>query len=168
MKSIRLIRIDATLKETLESGSERFEARYGARLASAADLARQVVGQTLTNVPGGGDESPWGGYLAVDGDSRAVIGTCSFKAPPAADGTVEIAYFTFPRFEGHGYATAMASELIRLAGRSPEARRITARTLPQPDASTRVLGKVGMVFAGEVLDPDDGRVWEWQSTSGGR
>jgi hypothetical protein len=86
MKSIRLIKIEATLEETLESGSERFEARYGARLASAADPARQVVGQTLTNVPGGCGESPWGGYLAVDGDSRAVIGTCSFKSPPRLTG----------------------------------------------------------------------------------
>lgn len=79
MKSIRLIKINAALEETLEAGSERFEARHCVRLASAADLARQVVGQTLTNVQGGATNHRWGGYLAVDGDSRAVIGACSFN-----------------------------------------------------------------------------------------
>ena len=54
------------------------------------------------------------------------------------------------------------SKLIEVASRSPEVRRITARTLPEPNASARVLEKVGMAFAGEVMDPEDGRVWEWQ------
>ena len=164
MKSIRLMRINATLKEILENGSQHFEAHYHVKLGSVADLVRQVVGQTLTNVIGASEESPWGGYLAVDDNTQAVIGTCAFKSPPSEDGTVEIAYFTFPPFERQGYATAMASKLIEVASRSPEVKRITARTLPEPNASTRVLEKVGMVFAGEVMDPEDGRVWEWQLT----
>jgi RimJ/RimL family protein N-acetyltransferase len=165
MKSIRLIKITSTLRETLENDPRHFEAHYDAKLGAAADLARQVVEQTLTNVDGGSDESPWGGHLAVDDGSRAVIGTCGFKSPPAEEATVEIAYFTFPEYEGQGYATAMAGKLIEAARRSPEVRRITARTLPEPNASTRVLKKVGMGFAGEVIDPEDGRVWEWEITS---
>ena len=167
MKSISLIRIVEALRETLENGPQHFEARYDAALGSAADLALQVVEQTLTNVTGGSEESPWGGYLAVDDNSRAVIGTCSFKSPPSDDGAVEIAYFTFPPFEGQGYATAMAGKLVEVASGSPEVKRITARTLPEPNASTRVLEKAGVVFAGEVIDPDDGRVWEWQIMSQG-
>lgn len=161
MKSIRLIGINVALRETLENGSRHFEARYDVKLGSAADLVRQVVEQTLTHVSGGSDDTPWGGYLAVDDDTRAVIGTCAFKSPPAADATVEIAYFTFPGYEGKGYATAMASRLVETARCSPEVRRIIAHTLPEPNASTRVLEKVGMSFAGEVFDPEDGRVWEW-------
>ena len=162
MKSIRLIKITAKLRETLENGSPHFEAHYNAKLGAAIDLVRQVVEQTLTNVDGGSDESPWGGHLAVDDNSRAVIGTCGFKSPPAGEATVEIAYFTFPEYEGQGYATTMAGKLVEAARRSPEVRRIIARTLPEPNASTRVLKKVGMQFVGEVIDPEDGRVWEWQ------
>lgn len=162
MKSIRLMRIDATLGETLEKGARHFEARYGVKPGSAIDVMLQVVEQTLTNVTGGTGETPWGGYLAIDDDSGVVIGTCAFKSPPAEDATVEIAYFTFPAYEGKGYATAMAGKLIEAASRAPEVRRIIARTLPEPNASTRVLEKVGMRFAGEVVDPEDGRVWEWE------
>lgn len=52
-----------------------------------------------------------------------------------------------------------AQTLIRLAVGSPEVRQIIAHTLPETNASTRVLKKVGMHFVGEVLDPEDGRVW---------
>lgn len=166
MKSIRLIKINETLGGILESGSRHFEERYGVELGPAADLVPQVVRQTLTNVDAGGDESPWGGYLAVN-DAQVVIGTCGFKSPPAGDATVEIAYFTFPDYEGQGYATAMAGKLVEAASRSPDVRRIIAHTLPEPNASGRVLGKVGLRFAGEVIDPEDGRVWRWQMTSGG-
>lgn len=167
MKSIRLIRINRTLGETLDKGYTHFESRYDVELGRAAELVRQVVEQTLANVTGGSDETPWGGYLAVDDDSRELIGTCAFKSPPADDATVEIAYFTFPEYEGKGYATAMASKLIELASRAPGVRRIIARTLPEPNASTRVLEKVGMRFAGEVIDPEDGLVWEWEIMSKG-
>ena len=167
MKSIRLIKIMGTLKDTLENGPWHFEAHYDVRLGSVAFLVRQVVEQTLTNVTGGSDESPWGGYLAVDEGSQAVIGTCGFRSPPAGEATVEIAYFTFPDYEGQGYATAMASKLVEAASRSPEVRRIIAHTLPEPNASTRVLEKIGMRFAGEVIDLEDGRVWEWQIMSQG-
>ena len=57
----------------------------------------------------------------------------------------------------------MATKLIALAGGSPMVRQVIAHTLPEPNASTRVLQKAGMTFAGEVIDPDDGRVWRWQS-----
>jgi RimJ/RimL family protein N-acetyltransferase len=165
MKSIRLIKITDTLRDTLENDPQRFEAQYDARLGTVGDLAREVVQQTLTNVDGGSDESPWGGHLAVDDDSRALIGTCGFKSPPAEAATVEIAYFTFPDYEGQGYATAMAGKLVEAASRSPEVKRIIAHTLPEPNASTRVLEKVGMSFVGEVFDPEDGRVWQWRIIS---
>jgi [ribosomal protein S5]-alanine N-acetyltransferase len=163
MRGIRLVRIDRALSEALEVEPARFEALYQCRLGPAAELVSQVVEQTLANVPDGGAASPWGGYLAVDESSGSVVGTCGFKSPPKEDSAVEIAYFTFPDYERQGFATAMASELIRLARGAPEVQRIIARTLPEPNASTRVLGKVGMRFAGEVLDPEDGRVWEWEA-----
>ncbi len=102
---------------------------------------------------------PWVGYLAI-ADSRAV-GTCSFKSAPVA-GRVEIAYFTFPGFEGRGVATAMASELIRVAWRGDSGLVVAAQTLPRRGASTRVLEKLGFEHVETLEHPEDGTVWEWQ------
>jgi RimJ/RimL family protein N-acetyltransferase len=56
----------------------------------------------------------------------------------------------------------MARKLIALANGSPNVRKIIAHTLPETSASTRVLEKVGMTYVGEVIDPEDGRVWRWE------
>ena len=86
-----------------------------------------------------------------------MVGTCAYKGGPNADGSVEVAYHTFPPFEGRGYATGMATKLVALAG----LRRVLAHTLPERNASCRVLEKAGFVWAGEVIDPEDGLVWRW-------
>jgi hypothetical protein len=39
--------------------------------------------------------------------------------------------------------------------------KITARTLPQRNFSTKILEKNEFEFAGIVNDPEDGDVWEW-------
>jgi RimJ/RimL family protein N-acetyltransferase len=65
-------------------------------------------------------------------------------------------------FEGQGYGTKMAEKLIAIAAASPEVCRVIAHTLPERNASTRILEKVGMKLVGEVNDPEDGRVWRWE------
>ena len=77
-----------------------------------------------------------GGYFVVDEGTREVVGSCAFKTLPTDEGSVEIAYFTYPGFEGRGYATEMASKLIELARRSAAVRQIIAHTLPETNAST--------------------------------
>ena len=159
MSHIDLIRIDRELLQVLQADRTRFEARAG-RLEGHATLVLEVMEQTLAMSPA--DEAgPWGGYLTVDRDTGAIVGTCAFKSEPDADGAVEIAYFTFPSFERRGLATAMAQRLIERAFASPKVRQVFANTLPEPNSSTRVLRRAGMTFAGEVVDPVDGRVWRW-------
>jgi len=105
----------------------------------------------------------WDGYFVVDSHTREVVGSCAFKGQPTEDGTVEIAYFTYPGFEGKGYATSMARKLIELATSSTKIKRVIAHTLAEVNASTRVLERAAMSFVGEVIDPDDARVWRWQT-----
>ena len=100
---------------------------------------------------------PWAGYLAEE--EGAYVGTCAFKSVPA-EGKVEIAYFTFPGHEGRGVATRMAQRLVALATR-PEVTQVSAQTLPEKNASTRILEKLGFRFVGPVMHPEDGEVWEW-------
>ena len=156
---IRLVPVDSELAAALASGPQTFASSYSASLMEVGDLVQAIVEHTLAMTSA---TPPWGGYLCVDTDAAVVVGTCGFKAAPAANGDVEIAYFTFPNFEGRGYATQMTEALINIAAPSPNARRVIAHTLPEQNASTRVLEKSGMCFVGEVIDPDDGLVWRWE------
>ncbi len=106
---------------------------------------------------------PWMfGFALVHQAYQQVIGSASFKGPPNGSGSVEIAYGVIPSFQGQGYATEAAQELVAFAFRDRRVSAILAHTLPTRNASTRVLEKCGFVFVGEVIDPEDGRVWRWQ------
>jgi RimJ/RimL family protein N-acetyltransferase len=98
----------------------------------------------------------------VHRDSNAIVGTCGFKGPPEADRMVEIAYGVSPDQQGKGYATEAAEALTAYAFRSGNVSVVRAHTLPQPNASTRVLTKCGFRRIGEVIDPEDGLVWRWE------
>ena len=162
MKDVQLVRLDPAIEESLASNPAYMAAMVEDRWEQVAELVHQVVGRTLRATPVSVDQLEWGGYIVVDTDTREVVGSCAFKGPPTDDGTVEIAYFTYPGFEGKGYATSMARKLINLATQSSEISRVIAHTLPEKNASTRVLEKAEMHLVGEVDDPEDGRVWRWQ------
>ncbi len=127
-----------------------------------SELLRAVGQQTVAMLDRTGASAPWTGYLGVDRARQIIIGTCAFPAQPDADGIVEIAYFTFPPHEGRGYASRMAAELVKLAQGHGGVRRLRAHTLPERNASTRILDKLGFVQTGEALDPEAGRVWRWE------
>lgn len=102
---------------------------------------------------------PWIGYFALL--RGRCVGTCAFKSPPRQR-RVELAYYTFPAFEGKGIATRMAEQLVALALASDEHMQITAQTLPAESASTAILTNLGFHRVGEVQHPQDGLVWEWE------
>ena len=162
MRNVQLVTLYPAVDAALGDDAEYQEAAGRGDWPRVAGVVHRVVGRTLATVPVSVDELQWGGYYAVDEATREVVGSCAFKSPPTAEGAVEIAYFTYPDFEGRGYATGMARKLIALARGSPAVRRVIAHTLPEANASTRVLSKAGMTFMGEVLDSEDGRVWRWE------
>ena len=128
-----------------------------AELIGGSPHVAGVVEMTVKLYEGRGFVPPWIGYFAVaDG---AVVGTCAFTSPPS-DGRVEIAYFTFPELEGRGVATAMARELIAIARTAGIA--VFAHTLPQRNASTTVLERLGFTLAGTDDHPEDGVIWRWE------
>ena len=163
MKDIQLVKLDSAIEESLMNDPAYIDAMVKENWAQVADIAHQRVGRTLTANPVSVDKLEWDGYFAVDPNTREVVGNCAFKGQPTDEGIVEIAYFTYPEFEGQGYATSMARKLIALAASCPTVTRVIAHTLPEPNASTRVLEKIAMTFFGEVIDPDDGAVWRWQT-----
>lgn len=105
-----------------------------------------------------GYKTPWISYYAKDGE--VYVGSCAFKGAPR-EGTVEIAYGTFEPYRKRGIGAAMCKLLVELALHTDPSVRITARTLPENNFSTRILEKNGFANAGIVYDPEDGNVWEW-------
>ena len=89
------------------------------------------------------------------------MGACGFKSSPVA-GRVEIAYGTFPGHEGRGFATTMARELVQISRQEDTSLTVTAQTLPEENASTSILKKLGFTLVGPVEHPEDGTVWEWE------
>ena len=111
---------------------------------------------------------PWThGFSMVHRETGIAIGKCGFKGPPAADGVVEIAYGVDPDHQGKGYATEAAEALVIYAFGDSRVRVVRAHTLPEANASTRVLTKCGFRYIGEVIDPEDGLVWRWEKQRGG-
>lgn len=101
---------------------------------------------------------PWIGYLGfVAGEC---VGTCAFKSPPKGN-RIEIAYYTFPQFEGRGHATSMASALMDIAFNAMPGILLVAHTRAEESAATGVLSKLGFHLTGRGHDRDDGEVWEW-------
>ena len=126
-------------------------------------VSGEVSPEWLAQLEQSSGPDPWRyGFFVLERESGTAIGTAGFKAPPAA-GVVEIAYGIVPAFEGKGYATEAAGALVEFAFDSREVRVVRAHTLPERNASTRVLEKSGFRLLGEVVDPEDGPVWRWES-----
>lgn len=102
------------------------------------------------------------GFALLHVADGKIIGAAGFKGPAGADGAVEIAYGIVPDYQGRGYATEATRGLLSFALNSGHVQVARAHTLPQKNASTRVLTKCGFEFVGEFNDPEDGPVWRWE------
>jgi ribosomal-protein-alanine N-acetyltransferase len=107
--------------------------------------------------------NPWiHGFTIFRRSTGAPIGNCGFKGPPTTDGRVEIAYGLDEEYWGRGYATEAARALTAFALDADDVRTVIAHTLPEENASARVLRKSGFEWVGDVVDPEDGPVWRWE------
>ena len=155
---IGLVPIDRMVAREAADAKAAFVTAHALVPEGVRDLMAGVIGMTPAHML---DHGEWGGFFVFDRASRQVVGTCAFKSPPDTNGSVEIAYYTFPAFEGRGYASAMARELTGRAQAATGVRTVLAHTLAEPNASTRVLERAGFRNVGEIVDPEDGRVWRW-------
>jgi len=127
-------------------------------------VSKEVSPQWLAQLQATKVADPWThGFGVLHLASKKVIGAAGFKGPPSIDGAVEIAYGIVADYQGGGYATEAAGALMTYAMNSGSVCLIRAHTLPTQNASTRVLTKCGFKFIGEIIDPEDGSVWRWES-----
>ena len=129
---------------------------------SPSDRA-QVSPEWLARVRASPSSEPWlHGFTIMSRSTETVVGSCGYKGPPDVDEMVEIAYGIQTPYQGRGYATEAARALTAFAFRSGQVKVVRAHTMPETNASTRVLTKCGFERVGEVVDPEDGLVWRWE------
>jgi ribosomal-protein-alanine N-acetyltransferase len=145
---------------------ERFEELSGFPIADGLHelyASGEVSPKWLDALRSAATPDPWlHGFFIVDRERRCVIGSAGFKGPPDSSGMIEIAYGIARGSQGRGYATEAAMALVEFALRSGEVRLVRAHTLPEANASTRVLLKCGFRHTDSVVDPEDGPVWRWE------
>ena len=153
------------LRALLE-GPRAYELQFG--MAVAAGVREFLTGPEvseafLARLRSAVSADSWrDGFGIVQLAENRVIGLCSFNGPPDAEGAVEISYGIAPGYAGRGYATEAAQLLVAEAFSSARVRRVRAHTLPEHNASTRVLEKCGLKHCGELVHPVDGPIWRWE------
>jgi RimJ/RimL family protein N-acetyltransferase len=121
-------------------------------------LCKETLNMTIDFYKKVGFAPPWiCYYVAKDGN---IVGSAGIKGKPV-NGTIEIAYGTVEQYRRQGIGTEICRLLVGLSLKTDPDVRITARTLPQNNFSTRILEKNNFEFIGIVDDPEDGEVWEW-------
>jgi ribosomal-protein-alanine N-acetyltransferase len=145
-----------------DTDPETFAAALAPGFGGDEDPAREILAETCALLTRDPRPAPWGSYLVeLDG---APIGIAAFKSAPTAEGEVELAYMTFPAFEGRGHAGRIIAALVRIA--EAGGARPIAHTLPEENPSNKALRRNGFTYAGEVDDPEDGLVWRWEKKDG--
>jgi RimJ/RimL family protein N-acetyltransferase len=169
-KTARLELIPQTpqLLRALMESVAAYEEQSGFKTASGLRdffVSGEVSAEFLEQLAKASIADPWvHGFAVVHAATREVIGTVGFKGAPDPDGVVEIGCGIVPDYRDQGFATEAARALTELAFGEASVKVVRAHTLPEPNASTRVLAKAGFLKEGEVIDPHDGKVWRWERT----
>jgi len=144
----------------LIAGPDAFRDAFGLDVVDGYLEFPEALTSSLSWVVEAGVDPKWGSHLFIQPDDRAVIGMGGYKGPPS-DGTVEIGYGIAPDYRGAGYASEAARQLIERA-RATGVTTVLAHTLAEPNASTRVLGRLGFTKTETIEDPEDGPIWRWE------
>jgi [ribosomal protein S5]-alanine N-acetyltransferase len=164
--NIRLVPHSLEHVRALREGADAYKRCFGVSVADGVSefvTGSEVSEAFLERLEASTANDPWkDGFGIVDDPDGILIGLCSFSGPPDAEGTVEISYGIAPAYRGRGFATQAAQLLITRARASGRVRTLRAHTLPEHNASTRVLEKCGFTHREELIHPEDGLIWRWE------
>jgi [ribosomal protein S5]-alanine N-acetyltransferase len=156
---VRLVRAELPLLDAALAGDEALARALGhavvpgwATFAGALRIERATVAARSSG-------ARWGPRLFVAGDPPELVGWGGFKGPPRS-GRVELGYEIAASRRGRGLATSAARAMVAEAFADGRVTRVIAHTLPEPNASTRVLENAGFRFERAVRQ-GDATVWRF-------
>jgi RimJ/RimL family protein N-acetyltransferase len=154
---IRLVRADVRLLDAAIAGDDALAAALGHPVVPGWATFPEALRRTRDSLAA--DDTPWGPRLFLAGVPPELVGWGGFKGPPR-DGVVELGYEIAESHRDRGLATAAARAMVAEAFADDGVTTLIAHTLPEPNASTRVLEKVGFNFEAEARERDT-PVWRF-------
>lgn len=94
-------------------------------------------------------------YILTDG---RLVGMCGYKGPPDPMGTVEIGYSVVEAEQRKGYGSAAIACLVARAFRDGRVWSLAGETLPQLEASQKVMIRNGFKLVGSRPDAEVGEI----------
>jgi RimJ/RimL family protein N-acetyltransferase len=163
MFASRLDIIPATIPhlERLIESDAAFHEAFGWRVVEGYNEFPDALVFSLEHLRAGLVEPAWWTHLFVLRATSELVGLGGYKGPPSA-GMVEFGYAIAPAYRGQGFALEAATLLVDRAFAEPAVSRVIAHTLGEPNTSTRILQRCGLMMTGEIIDPDDGPIWRWE------
>jgi RimJ/RimL family protein N-acetyltransferase len=157
---IRLVRADVSLLDAALQGDDVLERALGVEVVPGWVSFTEALPPTRDAVAADPGRVEWGSRFFVAGDPPELVGWGGFKGPPE-DGVVELGYEIAAARQGRGLATAATRAMLEEAFSDDGVAAVIAHTLPERNASNRVLEKAGFSFDGEA-EEDGETVWRFR------
>ena len=156
---IRLVRADLRLMDAALAGDEALAAAVGHDVVAGWVTFTGALERARAALVANPGAAAWGTRLFVGGDPPELVGWGGFKGPPA-DGVVELGYEIAEARWGRGLATAATRAMLAEAFADDGVTTVIAHTLPERNASNRVLEKAGFRWDGDAREGDN-PVWRF-------
>jgi RimJ/RimL family protein N-acetyltransferase len=157
---IRLIRADVSLLDAALAGDDSLAKALGHDVVPGWVSFTEALQPTRDALAAPGADPRWGTRFFVTEEPSELVGWGGFKGPPR-DGVVELGYEIAEARQGRGLATAATLAMVAEAFADGEVAAVIAHTLPERNASNRVLEKAGFRFDGEARE-DGETVWRFR------
>jgi ribosomal-protein-alanine N-acetyltransferase len=148
---VSLVRAELHLMDAALAGDEALAEALGHDVVPGWVTFTQALGPTRDAIAADPGQSAWGTRFFVAGDPPELVGWGGFKGPPR-DGMVELGYEIAESRRGRGLATAAARAMLAEAFADEDVTLVVAHTLPERNASNRVLEKAGFAYDGEARE----------------
>jgi RimJ/RimL family protein N-acetyltransferase len=158
---VDLVTADLRLLDAALAGDDALAEALGCHVVPGWATFAGALERTREAVAADPGAAAWGSRFFVAGDPAELVGWGGYKGPPGDDGVVELGYEIAESRRGRGLATAATEAMIAQAFADPGVRAAIAHTLPEHNASTRVLEKSGFSHDGETRERDN-TVWRWR------
>ncbi|HEY8547854.1 MAG TPA: GNAT family protein [Acidimicrobiales bacterium] len=157
---IRLVPADVRLMDAALAGDGALAEALGCDVAAGWATFAEALAPTRDAIASRPGWDAWGARLFLTEDPPELVGWGGFKGPPQG-GVVELGYEIAEGRRGRGLATAAARAMLAEAFADAAVTAVIAHTLPEPNVSNHILGKLGFAFDGEV-EEDGEVVWRFR------
>lgn len=156
---IRAARASVAAMDAALAGDEELERALGHDVAPGWATFREALQPTRDALALKASTFAWGTRFFVTDEPHELVGWGGFKGAPN-DGVVELGYEIAESRRGRGFATEVTRAMVAEAFADPDVTAVVAHTLPEHNASNRVLEKVGFRFD-RAVEEDGETVWRF-------